>query len=231
MDRSDRNRRCWGRMGYFLLGRCGRRGDWFIFCHDHKNHGLLVPLLLLLLMSVVADYLTVSTGLRGPTRDELELQATAYTDISLACHWWKNDYMTLYPGGWAYFSGVTGYDHVWDELRGEPKPEYSSENWARFRPLFGQGIDILRQRLQEAVVTYGDVLAPSVRSNISEIRLQLTLEQSVYSELDPNNFRLRAGDPETFYRVRFESVLQMLENLDDQVQELRDELQTRLTSQ
>lgn len=215
-------RQCWGRTGALYLRRCQRWGSWRIFCSDHAGQWLLVVLLLLALHGYFADYLTVSSNLRGPTVEELALQERVYTEISLAAHSWKIAYFTLYPDSFPRSGDGPKYSHVWERLREEPKPEYSPENWQHFRPLFVQVIDSVNQELQDILARDSDVLLPEIRKLVSDARLQLNTEKSAYLYIP------KMDNKAVMFEGRFVGVIRMLEELDHEVQAIRDDIKAEL---
>ena len=227
---SERNRTCWGLTGQDRLGWCKNKGDWLFFCGHHKKHWILYLALLFTLGSWAEQSMRAAEFMRGPPPAELELLADAYTDISFACHGWKNTYMALFPQvGIGTSPGK--YENAWDRLREEPKPSFSQENWARYRPLFGQYLDKAMQELQVAHATYGDILPANVRSHIRGVRQQLSLEQRMYLQLGQSELPeelatvFRSDDG---YAHLFESVIRELEGLAREVEALRDDVEERL---
>lgn len=225
----QRDKQCLGRVGYFLWRRCGRRGNWLFFCADHKDHWLLLVLLLYTGQGLVAEGLDWSDRLRGPSPEELAFHETVYTDISLTCHYWKNLYMTLFPPAFPSASQGDGTQYVdtWDRLAKGEKPPYTRESWDRFRPLFQQGLNDVRRGLQNAAATYADVLSPELRTMIWQVQLQLNLESGTYMQVNPDAPVIPEMGTERAFHVRFEEVFRQLGELDRAVQRYRDEVKAK----
>lgn len=173
-------------------------------------------------VALVSDFSQVSQLVSARSVTSMELRRDAYTRISLAVHYWKNEYFRLHPEGMNVArSNDPSVTNVWDALATSGLPTYSQENWTRYYPLFNEHLENVRKELQDALVAHADVLPPQVRSRIERTRNQLTADKTVYYWLPRGG--LGDATPKMFQST-FIEVMRTLQALDAEVQELRDAL-------
>lgn len=153
---------------------------------------------------------------RGPSQDVIELHREAYTQTSLALHYWKNVYIGLNPE--LKKPAQKQYDNVWSMLRAEGVPRLDGANWTRYRPMFEGELQLLSSRLQDSLSAYDDVISASTRTLISRTRTQLESSRSLY------HWAGQGGMNEDMFRTIFISTFDSLGALDSELQRLKDAL-------
>jgi len=215
-----KERQCWGRTKSFR--RCRRMGGWKRVCRDH----LLQPILLfttfiVTTISLVADVPSIIDSYRSHP-ERTELQQEVLLEISLACHSWKVAYIALYPGNFQDYPQKFG--DVWDLLEYAEPPRYSNEEWQRYRPLFERHAAHVRNRLNQLLTMYSDVLPFDLRTSIEKVKRRIEVEQITYAQI-PILFAA-SDDAPIFFKVRFQEMIRVLGSLARRADSLSEELST-----
>ena len=142
------------------------------------------------------------------------LEHVASTQLSLACHGWKNSYINIDPGLMNRISEVKG-ENIWDKILSASNHKCTEENLARFRPLFvGEAISTQRQ-IDEVIIRYGDVLPSELRVLAQHAMSRLSLAPFSYTIFGTN------PSDQGFYN-QFLGVINALSNLERPTQELQN---------
>ena len=154
------------------------------------------------------------------SRDVLgEYKREVYVEISLTCHYWKGEYIVLYPGNFAEKDGKDYLD-VWDMMVKTGRHTYSEQEWKRYRPLFDGAIKGVIERLQKLLIMYPDAIAPQFKTHIIRAMRQLETERFAYLQF-PTVFCLVDNKDQAF-KVRFSEVIRCLSDLIRKADEMRE---------
>ena len=140
-----------------------------------------------------------------------------YTEISLACHIWKNAYIFYYPDRFAKRDGQQYLD-VWEKMEKTAIHIYSEQEWLKYRPLFDQVIIDVINKLKELINLFSDSIDPQFKMQVYETCEQLRLERNVYLGT-PNLIEL-FGDKNQAFNVRFSAIIRCLSSLDREAQKI-----------
>jgi hypothetical protein len=152
----------------------------------------------------------------------LEYRSEVFLEFSLNCHGWKIQYMTLYPGGFQDIDGQHFKD-IWDAMIELGKHRYTEEEWARYRPLFVQGLVTVFANFDRTLSLYPEVLPQSFKTLMIRSRRRLDTAGRVYSFLP----RMIAATPQLaqqadmMFKQQFVEVLQALRDLSREADSLR----------
>jgi hypothetical protein len=90
------------------------------------------------------------------------LEHVAATELSLACHSWKNAYFRIDPDLTSRLKNVEG-DNIWDKILSASNHKCTKENIARFHPLFVDEAMNTQKRIDSVIIRYSDVLPDELR--------------------------------------------------------------------
>jgi hypothetical protein len=148
-----------------------------------------------------------------------EYEREVYVEISLTCHYWKGEYLVLYPGNFAEGDGKDYLD-VWDKMERTGKHPYSEEEWNRYRPLFDAAIKGVIEKLQMLLIMYSDAIAPQFKTHMIRAMRQLETERFAYVQFPSLSALLENKDQA--FKVRFSEVIRCLSNLSRKADEMRE---------
>ena len=104
-------------------------------------------------------------------------QREVQLEISLACHRWKNEYLSLY---FTKQANDPKYQDIWEALLETSKYNYSIDVWESQKHLFGELMEKTTQRLEFICAFYGDGIHNQLKAAIiREVRM-LRAQQAVY---------------------------------------------------
>ncbi len=108
------------------------------------------------------------------------LEHIAATELSLACHSWKNSYFRIDPDLTNRLRKVEG-ENIWDKILSASNHKCTKENIARFQALFvGEAINT-QKRIDSVIIRYGDVLPDELRVLARHAMEQLSLAPLGYA--------------------------------------------------
>jgi hypothetical protein len=110
--------------------------------------------------------------------DYSQLRRRVYSQVSMACHGWKNAYFSLRRE--MLRDDGHHYTDVWELLEKASTPEFSEETWMHYRPLFDEATDELVARLDDISKMYGDILPPDFRELLIGKRSTIHAIRSTY---------------------------------------------------
>ena len=111
-----------------------------------------------------------------PAREMEEYRQEVLLELSLACHAWKNSYLTLQPRNFLDSSGK--YSDIWDRLIEAGQCEDSADEWKRCRPLFDQSVNSVNDDLRTILTCHGEVIPAELKTLVIRTTRQLTVERS-----------------------------------------------------
>jgi hypothetical protein len=120
-------------------------------------------------------------GLFKPKTPEIELRKEVYTEISLACHRWKNAYMSLDPD--RFRADGSKFTDVWEMLEKTPPPSFSAETWKKYQSLFDHYGNSFIERLDQISAANGNLLPEEFRILMIETKRLIEAAQTVYQQL------------------------------------------------
>lgn len=204
-------RRCFGRVGPFLLSRCGRIGKWRLVCKEHRTQWLLIPFVVVpWVLGTVQGVDFLAARLKGPSRAEVVLANRAYFELGRPCGSWVEYYASLFQPAWQEMYQPSSRDgDVWDRLINGVKPNYSEATWQHFRPLFDEKVVQTIERLRTTELAYQDVLTPEIRALIWEVLTQLEVERWAYLRLPTETL----PDMNVMFQGRFSGALHVCSDL------------------
>lgn len=114
------------------------------------------------------------------------LEHIAVTELSLACHGWKNAYIfNVCPEVGCNLDKYKEGD-IWDKILAASHHEYSEENWTLFRPLFFEYADQTQRHIDAALLRYSDVLPGDLRVAAHQTKSMLGLVGVSYTWVRQN---------------------------------------------
>jgi hypothetical protein len=149
-------------------------------------------------------------GLRKLAGDFRLLRGKVYQEIGLECHRWKNLYMSL-GNLWAWKPDDGQFADIWDMLEKAPVPPFSAETWEHYFPLFSQGTDALRARLDRIETTNANLLSPSFRRLMIETRIAIETQQWAYRAVPGMVGRVENKD--AFFQSPFRDMIRSIAKL------------------
>jgi Effector-associated domain 7 len=147
----------------------------------------------------------------GTENKRSEYEREVLLEISLACHKWKNEYLTT----------VQAVDDkkqdIWEAMLNNISYKYSKTEWKAKKYLFDEIVDQVTQRLEFICASYGDAIDNETKAIIvREVRV-LRVQQFVYgvipklittAKVSPTN-EIKNG----FFSVPFHAVIKSLAKL------------------
>jgi hypothetical protein len=138
-------------------------------------------------------------------------------EISLTCHYWKNQYIILYPGRFMDRDG-SEYLDVWEMMEKTGKHIYSELEWRKYLPLFDEVIKDLIIKFQSIVMTYSDAIDSQFKTLLIRTMRQLETERFAYLSFPIiSNFD---QDKNQAFNVRFLEVIRPLSYLSRKADEM-----------
>lgn len=108
------------------------------------------------------------------------LDHVAGTQLSLACHGWKNAYFSLDKGLMDRLANAEG-DNIWQKIMEATDIEYTEENIRKYQVLFVDEAINTQRRIDEVLGRYGDVLPHELRVLAQNALTQLSLSPFSYA--------------------------------------------------
>ena len=90
------------------------------------------------------------------------LEHVAATELSLACHSWKNAYFRIDPDLTNRLKKADG-NTIWNKMLSASNHKCTKENLARFYPLFVDEAMNTQKRIDSVIIRYSDVLPDELR--------------------------------------------------------------------
>lgn len=90
------------------------------------------------------------------------LEHTAITELSLACHGWKNAYLSIDSDLQNRMKSAEG-ENIWELILASSKISCTKESLVKFKPLFVDAAIQTQQRIDTVINRYGDVLPGELR--------------------------------------------------------------------
>jgi len=141
------------------------------------------------------------------------LDHVAGTQLSLACHGWKNAYFGLDRGIMDRLETVEG-ENIWQKIINATDPECTDENINKYQTLFVNEAINTQRRIDEVLGRYGDVLPHELRVLAQSALTQLSLS--------PFSYAMFAQSPSKQSFVnQFKQILFVLEKLERPAHELQ----------
>jgi len=142
------------------------------------------------------------------------LDHVAATQLSLACHGWKNAYIFgVCPELGGNLSEREG-DNIWEKILNGSHHENTESNWERFQPLFVQETIRTQKRLDLVLSRYSDVLPSELRVLTQDAMSQLSLSELGYS-------LARQNPSKQGLFAQFEQVIHVLSRLERPAHDLQ----------
>ncbi|CAB5137980.1 hypothetical protein D3OALGB2SA_4051 [Olavius algarvensis associated proteobacterium Delta 3] len=142
------------------------------------------------------------------------LDHVAATELSLACHSWKNAYFRIYPGLTGRLKYVEG-ENIWDKILSASNHKCTKENIALFYPLFVDAAMKTQNRIDSVILRYSDVLPEGLRVLARQTMEKLSLAPVGYA------FIMQEASDLAFYN-QFRQVINALSELERPAQELQN---------
>ena len=142
------------------------------------------------------------------------LEHVAATQLSLACHGWKNAYLSIDSDLQNRMKEVEG-DNIWQLILAASKLESSPENLAKFKTLFIESAANIQQRIETVLNRYADVLPNELRVLAQSAITQLSLAPICYL------FVIQNPSDQAFYN-QFLQIINVLEKLERPSHELQN---------
>jgi len=142
------------------------------------------------------------------------LEHVAATQLSLACHSWKNSYLSIDNELQNRMKEVEG-DNIWKIILAALKLESSPGNLTRFKTLFVDSAINTQQRIETVINRYGDVLPSELRVLAQQALSQLSLAPISYV------FVMQNPSNQGFYN-QFLQIINALEKLERPAHELQN---------
>ncbi|MGB8707470.1 MAG: hypothetical protein WCD72_05915 [Dehalococcoidia bacterium] len=143
----------------------------------------------------------------------IPLLEQVYSQISGACHIWKNAYILYYPGHFSEGGGQ--YLDVWEHMEKTGKHVYSEQEWLKYRPLFDQVVIEVTDKLLELMKLFSDSIEQQFKMRIYQTIAQLKVERDVYLITPTLIISLydRDKDKDQAFKARFSGVIRYLATL------------------
>jgi len=158
-------------------------------------------------------------GLRKLVGDFSLLRGDVYLEVSLACHRWRNLYMSL-GGLWASNQYDGQFADAWEMLEKVRVPTFSMGTWEHYSPLFTQGSDALRVYLDKIETTNANLLPPGFRRLIIESRRTIETQQMAY-RIMPEMIE-RVENKDAFFEAQFRQMVRVISKLCREADKLRE---------
>ena len=201
-------RKCLAFTGTVAFARCkNSRRNLRLTCYSHRHWMFIRTSALALIGLFIGLWQAVP---HRATKAEIALAHEAYTQLNLACHYWKLDYWETFPE--LYVPGGN-YKSVWEKIREQPLPTYDAASVARARRLFVERINDVRQRIQDQLAANSAILSAEVKATAQATRQQLETERTSY-EILVRGSGLTPGDQARVFKGLFIGTTYTLEKLD-----------------
>lgn len=145
-----------------------------------------------------------------------------YSQISLACHIWKNAYILYFPERFAERDGLQYLD-IWEKMEKTGNYTYSQQEWLKYRPLFDQVVIEVTDKLLELIKLFSDSIEQQFKMQIYQTIDQLKRERDVYLItpilIIPNYDRDK--DKDQALKARFSGVIRCLATLSREADKIR----------
>lgn len=144
----------------------------------------------------------------------IPLLEQVYSQISGACHIWKNAYIFYYPDRFAKRDGDQYLD-IWEKMEKTGNHIYSEQEWLKYKPLFDQVVIEVSDKLLELMKLFSDSIEQQFKMRIYQIINQLKGERNVYLITPTLIIPLydRAKDKDQAFKARFSGVIRCLATL------------------
>jgi hypothetical protein len=142
------------------------------------------------------------------------LEHEAATEISLACHSWKNSYFRIDPDLTNRLKEVEG-DSIWDKILSASNHKCTKENIVRFQALFVDEAINTQKRIDSVIIRYGDVLPDELRVLARQAMEKLSLAPVGYA------FVMKDFSDQGFFN-QFRQVINALSELERPAHELQN---------
>lgn len=140
------------------------------------------------------------------TPDAFEILLEALLQIRLECHLWKAHF--IYIVGHSFPKDTSSeYKDVWDLMLARAIPEFSSEAYVQFAPLFNEGLKEACARLEKLSVVYARVLPRHVQKRLTKAVRQLEFSIASYRWIPARSV---SEDPHVLFAARFKAVIRLL---------------------
>lgn len=110
------------------------------------------------------------------------LENVAATELSLACHSWKNSYFRIDPDLENRLKKAEG-DSIWDKILSASNHKCTKENIVRFYPLFVDEAMNTNKKIDAVIIRYSDVLLDELRVLARNAMEKLSLAPVGYAVL------------------------------------------------
>lgn len=215
--------RCWGRTK--IWQRCKNAGQkkFWPFCPHHTWQPIVQ---LFTIVGIVATILGLVQGIvfikekfKSKT-PEIELRREVYLEISLACHRWKNAYMSFDPDRFRADEGQ--FTDIWERLEKTPPPSFSAETWRKYLPLFVNHANAFRAELDRISVAYGNLLPEEFRKHMIDTQRLIIAPQTVYQQFPAIIAQGKDVDRDPLFHCCFQQMIQALTRLSREADRLRE---------
>lgn len=103
-----------------------------------------------------------------------------YQELSMIAHFWKNEYMDLYPGHFAKIPSNDSRKDVWDLFQDVAQHEFSESEWKKYNPLFSSKLPVVVDKLQKLTLVWGEYLDDVVKHRLLKLCSQLENQARIY---------------------------------------------------
>lgn len=112
----------------------------------------------------------------------IDIKRDVLLEMSLIPHFWKNEYMSLYPGHFSEgsYERKRDYIDVWDMFSDVVEHKYTDAEWARYEPLFNQGIPGVIDKLEKLTLIWGDYLDDHAKHLVLKLCSRLETQRRAY---------------------------------------------------
>lgn len=138
----------------------------------------------------------------------------AATELSLACHSWKNSYFRIDPDLTNRLTKVEG-ENIWDKILSASHHKCTKENVARFQALFVDEAKNTKKKIDSVMIRYGDILPEELRVLARHAMEKLRLAPVGYV------FVLKNFSDQAFFN-RFLQIINALSKLERPAHELQN---------
>lgn len=142
------------------------------------------------------------------------LEHVAATELSLACHGWKNAYLSIDNDLHNRIKTVEG-ENIWELILAASKHSCTSKILTQFKPLFVESAMQTQQTIDTVINRYGDVLPSELRVLAQHAINQLNLAPISYL------FVMQNPSDQAFYN-QFNQLISVLSKLERPAHELQN---------
>ena len=216
--------RCWGRTKTWQRCKGQGRKIW-PFCWHHTWQPIVLIFTILCSLATILGLLQgidfIKEKLKSKT-PEIQLRREVYTEITFACHHWKNAYMFM-PFDHNRFRAPDGqFTDVWEMLEKAPTPSYSAETWRKYLPLFAMHANAFRTELDRILVAYGNLLPKKFLILMIETQRSILAVQTVYQQFPAITAQEKDEDKDKLFQSCFQQMIQALTKLSREAEQLRE---------